>query len=297
MEKYRITVEKSGHGRSIDEILKEKLGLSRALLRKIKREGGVLLNGNPVLLQQRVEKGDTIALEMDFSGQSPIAPELTLLDIVYEDDCILVVNKPAGMLVHPVSGEETGTLANYVMGHWLQQGNRNPVFRPVYRIDRGTSGLVLVSKTHLVHLGLTRQLTAKTMKRVYIALAGGIISTGEGTVSKPIARKPGSIVEREVSPSGSPAVTHYRVLGRLPGICATLLEVTLETGRTHQIRVHLSHIGHPLLGDTLYGGNDGHIGRQALHSYRLLFTHPLTGDSLDLKGRLPGDMKKIINGR
>lgn len=290
-----LLVEKEDHGRAIGGLVRERLGVSRSLLRRIKREGSIILNGEPVTAVTRVKEGDTITLEMELGRQSDIIPDDGLLDIVYEDSCLMVVNKSAGMLVHPVAGERAGTLANSVLGHWLKKGKANPVFRPVYRIDRDTSGLVLVSGSHLAHLALERQLRAKTMRRVYIAVAGGKIAEERGTIDCPIARKPGSIVEREVSPGGKPAVTHYRVIKRLPAVGATVLEVTLETGRTHQIRVHMSHLGHPLLGDTLYGGDRIHIERHALHSYRLVFTHPASGRLVDLTGALPDDMKKLLD--
>lgn len=286
-------VGKEDSCRSVSAILKEKFGFSRSLLRKMKREGEVLLNGIPIFLNQRVDCGDILAFSLDFEGESRIDPDNERLDIAYEDEHILVVNKPPGKIVHPVGAERWGTLANSVMGHWLKSGKRNSVFRPVFRIDRDTSGLVLVSGSHLAHLNLVRQLMDKTMKREYIALAEGQIAKLQGTIVDPISRKAGSIIEREVSPSGSPAVTHYRVVKYLRDINATVTEVTLETGRTHQIRVHMSHLGHPLLGDTLYGGNCKYILRQALHSFQLTFCHPATGAKMSFKCEPPPDMQAL----
>lgn len=294
MDRVSLIVDKEDTGRTIAAILKERLFFSRTLLRRIKREGQVSLNGWQALLVDRVKEGDVLLVDTGFSQQSDIDPEEIPLYIVHEDNSLLAVNKPAGMLVHPVRRERHQTLANAVMFHWLKQGKRNAVFRPVYRIDRDTSGLVLVSGSHLAHLALVGQILGKTMKRLYIAMAEGMVQADWGTVDEPIDRKPGSIIERQVSPAGVPAVTHYRVIRRLPEINATVLELSLETGRTHQIRVHMAHLGHPLLGDSLYGGSCRHIKRQALHSYRLVFSHPQTGEKVDLRCSLPGDIKRLI---
>jgi len=290
----RHTAGKDDHNRTIAGVLKERYSMSRSLLRRIKREGSTFLNGDPVFLNERLKEGDTLIVEMDIGRQSQIDPEDITPDIIYEDDSLLVLNKPPGMLVHPVRRERSGTLANAIMGHWQKSGKAHGVFRPVFRIDRDTSGLVVVSGNHLAHLSLARQIQDKTMERIYIAVVGGLVSSQQGIIDLPIARKPGSIVEREVSPLGSQAVTHYRVIKRLPQINASVLEVKLETGRTHQIRVHMSHWGHPLLGDSLYGGRGGSIARQALHSYRAAFSHPLTGARMDLYCPLPQDMKELV---
>ncbi|MFZ5646372.1 MAG: RluA family pseudouridine synthase [Bacillota bacterium] len=294
MDSIIYVVGKDDDNRTISGILKERYSLSRSLLRRIKREGETLLNGIPVFMNQRVSEGDMLAIKLDFAGQSRIVPDNDLPDIIYEDENILIVNKPAGKLVHPVGKERLGTLANSVMGHWLKSGKTNPVFRPVFRIDRDTSGLVLVSGSHLAHLNLVRQIREKTMKRTYIAVAEGKVSTPQGVINAPIARRPGSFIEREVSPTGRSAVTRYRVIEYLPGINATVLEVNLETGRTHQIRVHMSHLGYPLLGDSLYGGSCDYIRRQALHSFRLAFFNPLTGAKMEFRCSPPEDMRELV---
>lgn len=296
MDRLQFIAGREDGGRTVAAVLKERFLFSRSLLRRIKKEGEVLLNGRQALLVERVKEGDKLLVSAGTFRQSDIEPGEIQPDIIYEDESILVANKPAGMLVHPVAGERRGTLANLVMGHWLRSGKQNPVFRPVYRIDRDTTGLVLVSGSHVAHLGLIRQLHEKTMKRKYIAVAEGRFSKPQGIIREPIARKPGSIIEREVSPSGAAAVTHYRVIKHLADINATVLEVGLETGRTHQIRVHLSYLGHPLLGDTLYGGACRHIARQALHSYRLALFHPATGAEMEFECLPPEDMQKLIGG-
>jgi len=293
LDRVSLVVGKDDAGRTVAAVLKERLLFSRSLLRLIKREGKATLNGEPAWLVDRVGEGDVIEAGWGTACRSDIDPEEIPLDIIYEDESLLVVNKPPGMLVHPVRRERRGTLANAVMGHWLKKGKQNPVFRPVYRIDRDTSGMVLVSADPVAHLSLAGQLRDKSLQRIYLALAGGLFRFKEGIISQPIDRKPGSIIEREVSPLGRPALTHYRVIRRLTEINATMLEVSLKTGRTHQIRVHFSHLGHPLLGDSLYGGDAALIGRQALHAYRISFRHPTTGNYIVLKSDLPEDMKKL----
>lgn len=288
-----IIVEKIYDNRSVESFLKQHMCYSRGLLRKIKRNGAVIVNGSPVLMAHRLKAGDVITVEINEEG-SEIQPQFIPLEILFEDKEVMVVNKPPHMLVHPLTGEPRGTLANAVIYHWLNTNSEALVFRPVYRIDRDTSGLVLISKNSLSYNKLLRQLTERTMLRTYIAVAEGYMHTAEGIIKLPLARKPGSIVQREVSEQGKSAVTRYKVVKTLPGIGASLLEVRLETGRTHQIRVHLSHMGHPLLGDTLYGGRIDYINRQALHVQRLKFVHPVTGLTVDLNCPSPADISKLI---
>lgn len=294
MDRIVLKIMPENDGRTVEGILRVEYFMSRSLLRKIKREGSVFLNEKAVFLRDRVKAGDNLAVSMDFDEKSHILPDHTPIEVVYEDNCLLAVNKPAGVIVHPVMCENTNTLANSVMGHWIEKGKTNPVFRPVFRIDRDTSGLVLIAGSRMAHAGLDRQLRNRAMRRTYIAVVHGQVHSDEGVIDMPVARKEGSMVERAVSDDGARAVTHYRVLKRLQKIDnASVLELLLETGRTHQIRVHMSHIGHPLLGDSLYGGSRDIISRQALHSYRIAFTHPETGDEMELKCDLPEDMKEL----
>lgn len=287
-------IDASDSGRTVGSVLKERLGISRCLSSRIRREGEVYINGNPGLFISRLKEGDILSVKMEFIESSNIEPEYISLDILYEDEDLLVVNKPPGMLVHPVAGEELGTLANGVMRHWLDSKKEHTVFRAVYRIDRDTSGMVLISGNHLAHLGLQRQLEDKTMERIYIALVEGMVREDRGTICLPIRRKPGSTMVREVAEDGRESVTNFKVLQRFPQVNASLLELSLGTGRTHQIRVHMSHMGHPLLGDTLYGGTIGPMSRQALHSHRLNFCHPITGKPCQFTCPLPQDMKAIL---
>lgn len=289
----KTTIKKPDINRTVEAVLKKQLGFSRGLTRKLKRNGEVYVNGAPVLLTHRVKAGDVLEICLP-EERSSIEPQDIPLKKIYEDEDLLVVDKPAGMLVHPLSNEPGGTLANAVMYHWLNSGSSAVVFRPVYRIDRDTSGLVLISKSKFTYYNLARQLQEKTMMRSYLALVQGFMSTAEGVIDLPIGRKPGSIIQREVSFGGKPAVTHFSVIRHMEKIHASLLKIKLETGRTHQIRVHMSHLGHPLLGDTLYGGPTNLIDRQALHAYSLNFLHPGSGVNMNLRCPLPKDILNVL---
>ena len=208
----KITIQKPEHGRTAAAVLKERLFFSRSLLRRTKREGEVLVNGEPIFLIDRLNEGDILEVNTELSRQSDITPEEIPLDILYEDDTLLGVNKPAGMLVHPVGRERQGTLGNAVMGHWQRNCKENSVYRPINRLDRDTSGLVLISGNPIAHLSFVKQMTEKTMRRSYIALAGGRFDVHQGTIDQPIGRKAGSIIEREVSPLGSQSKTNFNVV-------------------------------------------------------------------------------------
>lgn len=279
------------NGRTVADILKNSLGFSRSLVRALKREGAVRVNGEPVFLNARVRAGAELAISLPDCGYGAVLPEKMPLEVLLEDEDLLVINKPPGMLVHPLTGEAGGTLANAVVHRWSEQG-RTARFRPVYRIDRDTSGLVLVAANPFAYQGLVRQLTGKSMRREYLAVVRGHIHPERGILCFPIGRSEDSIVKRKVKADGKEAITQYRVLERLPG--GTIVKCSLETGRTHQIRVHLSHLGHPLYGDTLYGGSSGLIGRQALHAASLVFRHPRTGEMIHLESEFPPDITDLI---
>ena len=232
--------------------------------------------------------GDIITV--NWQQACTIIPTELPLTICYEDDYMLIIDKPAGMLVHPTTSEHLTTLANAVMHYF--SGKKLPYnFHPVHRLDRNTSGLVLIAKQpHIQHL-LSRN-DIKHIKRQYLALALGTLIPADGTIDAPIARHPDSIIQRIVDQNGQHAITYYKTLKVLNN--ASLIELTLLTGRTHQIRVHLSHIGHPLLGDDLYGGSRERIGRQALHAARLHFPHPVTGEIIDISSPLPADLRELI---
>ncbi len=268
--------------------LQKHTGASLTLWRKIKRSQSFCCNGilvNPALAT--VHPGDIISYEIpDTSRMEPI--DLPL-DIRYEDDTLLIVNKPAGQLVHPTSQNHIPTLANAVLFYY-KQTHQAYAFHPMHRLDRQTSGLVLIAKQpQLQHLLTTKN--GHCFQRKYLALIEGQLAPADGSIQSPIARKPGSIIERIVSPDGSPALTWYHTLATSPAM--SLLELTLATGRTHQIRVHLSSLGHPLLGDDLYGGSRKYISRQALHAAQITFNHPLNNKDISVNAELPDDMNSI----
>lgn len=286
------TVLPEDEGRRIRQILLSKLGLSHTLLQRLKEHERVLLNGLPVFLNQTARSGDQLSVDISFNEETLIIPEKMDLNILYEDDEFLVINKPPGILVHPVGKEQTGTLANGVIYYW-QTHDIQAKFRPIHRLDRKTSGLVLIGKNQFAHQHLFRQMVNRTVFREYLAIAAGALTPETGIINAPIARKPGSTVERIVAPEGQEAITHYKVIR-----CnheASLLSLHLETGRTHQIRVHLNYLGHPLLGDTLYGGSDGLIRRQALHSHQIRFIHPRFQEAVTFTAPLAADMQELLH--
>lgn len=273
----------------IKDFLRRHNGFSLTTWRKIKQSGTLLVNSQNASLLHTVHPGDIVTIR--WQQTCTITPVKLPLTICYEDEYILIVDKPAGILVHPTTSEHVTTLANAVM-HYFHVKELPYGFHPVHRLDRNTSGLVLIAKMpHIQHL-LSRN-EVKNINRQYLALATGAIKPAEGMIDAPIARHPDSIIQRIVDESGQHAITCYKVLKDLNN--ATLVELTLLTGRTHQIRVHLSHIGHPLLGDDLYSGSRELIGRQALHAARLSFNHPVANKMIDVSSPLPTDLAELVN--
>ena len=270
--------------------LAQNQGISNTIWKRIKHSGTFRVNGELVnAARTELKTGDIVTY--DILRPSNITAEDLPLDIRYEDDWLLVINKPAGQLVHPTTQEAHGTLANAVLFHYEQQGEAH-AYHPVHRLDRETSGLVLIAKQPQIQYKLSPK-GVKTFHREYLALIPGELTPSAGTVDAPIARALPSIILRKVSPDGQSARTHYETLRTNHQI--SLVHLTLETGRTHQIRVHMAHLGHPLLGDDLYGGTRERIDRQALHACRLSFTHPMTGQAISLEAPLPADMQRIVS--
>lgn len=264
-----------------------RLGISQTQKRKIKRSGTISINNVTASLMTPVSAGDHITV--DFAADKPaIVPSPAPLSIVYEDGSLMIVDKPAGMLVHPTVKLATGTLANAVLFYYQQQ-NLLYDFHPITRLDKNTSGLVLIAKQANIHRLLNNP--AKIAKE-YLAVAGGSVTFESGIIDAPIQRHPDSIIQRVIHPDGQSAVTHFQVLQRFA--TATLVSLKLVTGRTHQIRVHMAHIGHPLLGDDLYGGSTDKIGRQALHAARLELLHPISGKTIRVSSPLPPDMQELL---
>ena len=270
------------------DYLKRHENISSSLWKKIKRQNEFFLNGQKTAPTRAVVKpGDII--EYRITEQSKVIPADLPLTICYEDEYMLIAAKPAGMLTHPLTFEAENTLANAVMHHFQKTGQQIGC-HPLYRLDRNTSGLVIFAKLpQLQHLfGDNHQ----QLKRYYLAIVHGSISPPDGTVDAPIGRAADSIILHQVSLDGKRAITYYRTLKTYPDY--SLVELNLATGRTHQIRVHMAHLGHPLLGDDLYGGRRDLITRHALHAYRLQFTHPFTHEEITVESPLPADMQKLL---
>ncbi len=276
--------------------------ISRSYAAKLCEEGLVLCGGKPIDKKYRVKANDIIEIDLPEPEEMSAEPENIPLDVVYEDGDVIVVNKPQGMVVHPAAGNTSGTLVNALMYHCGGELSAiNGVIRPgiVHRIDKDTSGLLVAAKNNEAHLALSAQLKERKALRKYIALVNGIIKEDEGTINKPIARCPGDRKKMAVVKGGREAVTHYRVLERFPnrnGASYTLVECVLETGRTHQIRVHMASIGHSIVGDKTYGikKEKFNLKGQLLHARTIGFTHPRTGELCEFSSELPDYFTDIL---
>ncbi len=269
-------IQEQSNGMAVKEFLKQEARFSRQFFKRVKESGAVYLDGKPVRLHQSLETGANLKVVFPEERRSArIIPEALPLSIIYEDEDFIVLNKQAGIAVSPNAQHPSGTIANG-LAYYYDQHNISAAIHIVTRLDRDTSGLMVISKHQYGHALLAEH---TDLKRQYLALAEGIISEESGRISAPIGRKSGSIVEREVQPEGRHAETEYKIIHA--GKDRTLVELSLLTGRTHQIRVHMSHIGHPLLGDTLYGGKTSHwLAGQALHCCQVAFKHPFTSKPL-----------------
>ncbi|MFZ5753924.1 MAG: RluA family pseudouridine synthase [Bacillota bacterium] len=289
----QFVVESDREEMALGDYLHNVKHISAKALTRLKHHGQVLVNNELFLLKDRIKAGDRISLIYPPQHASEyLQPEYLPFNIIYEDQDVLVVNKEAGLCVHPTKGHPCGTLANGILYHWEAKGERAYVHF-VNRLDKDTSGLVLVAKHTYSAQQLFRQQRKGMISRRYLGLVKGVITEKSGTINLPIGRLPGKTTKRIISPEGLPAVTHFQVVEIINGY--TLLKLTLETGRTHQIRVHLSHLGYPLVGDELYGGESFLARRQLLHAFCLTFTHPRSGEELKFSVPWPKDMDHIIN--
>ncbi len=286
---YTVTEEDVIH--SVKVLLRKRLDFSSRLLRKLKLQGGVFVDGKPVLLYEKAKAGSVIsvALPEEVSG---FEPEDIPLDILYEDGDLLVLSKQPGFVCHPTKGHVNHTMANGIMKH-MQDREELYKIRFINRLDMDTSGVLLIGKNGYCQENFARQASAGKVVKRYVALAHGFVEADRGTIDLPIDLEVEDQVRRAVREDGYPSVTHYKVLERF-GKEFTLLELELETGRTHQIRVHLSHIGHPIVGDVLYGTASELIPRQALHACYLSFRHPVSGEDVAFEAPLPEDMVKLL---
>lgn len=288
---WTYTLQPTDDGKKYQDILERKFHFSHNLLQKLKQGERVWVNGKFSYLSSRGCSGETLTIELQTTESISIPGENLPLHILFEDDFVLAVNKPAGQVIHPTPRYPSGTLGNAVVGHWLAQGEKRP-FRPVHRIDRNTSGVVIIAKNQFSHQQIAWQLEHQQICKLYLGLVEGQVGKDEGIIDAPIGLVPGSFIQRQVSSEGLSAVTRFRVLKRFKDV--TLLQFILETGRTHQIRVHCQTLGHPLLGDDLYGGGITRISRQALHSSMYEFLHPLTGKKISIRAPWPEDLRKLL---
>ena len=299
MEEMQLLVEEEQAGERLDAWLAGVLpDYSRSYLQKQIKGADILLNGGTAKPGTICRPGDRIDLHLPDPEILPVVPEKMNLDILYEDGDLIFVNKPKGMVVHPAPGHSSGTLVNGLMAHCGKElSGINGVMRPgiVHRIDRDTTGVLVVCKNDFSHRSVAEQLAVHSITRKYFAIVNGRIEEEEGTVSLPVGRSKVNRLKMAVDPiGGKKAVTHYRVLERFKSY--TFIECRLETGRTHQIRVHMTHIHHPLLGDTLYGNlpHHWHLEGQTLHAGVLGLTHPRTGEYLEVTAPLPDYFEKLL---
>ncbi len=271
--------------------------LSRTRIQKLINDNGILVNGKPQKASYKININDLIQVEDIEVKDIELKPQNIPLDVIYEDSDIIVINKPKGMVVHPANGNPDGTLVNAIMA--LCKDSLSGIggqLRPgiVHRLDKDTSGLIIVAKNDIAHMKLSEQIKNHEVKKTYIALVRGVIKENNATIDIPIARSTKDRKKMAVSAEGRNAVTHFEVIKRYNGY--TLLKINIETGRTHQIRVHMSHIGYPIVGDAVYsnGKNPFGVEGQMLHAQRLEFKHPISGNILNLEAPLPDYFKVVI---
>lgn len=286
-------IVKDNKYQNINQILKQEFNISARLMHKLIVEKHVLLNDNITDTRLSVKFGDIICVNLDFEEESENIVSTNMnLDIIFEDDGLLLLNKPAEIAVHPSILHYEDSLSNGVKFYFDSIGLKRKI-RPVNRLDLNTSGLIVFAKNEYIQECLIQQMKSRTFEKEYIAIVNGDFDEAYGTINLPIARKDNSIIERCVSPNGQEAITSYQVLKnfQVDSEHLSVVKCSLKTGRTHQIRVHMSAIGHPLIGDSLYGVSSTLINRQALHSYRIAFVHPVSHKHLEFVCELPDDMK------
>ena len=292
-----LTAATEHAGVRLDAFLSADGALTRSQAARLIAEGRVRVNGKPAAKSARLSGGETVTVDVPQLRETALPPQNIPLDVVYEDDDVIVVNKPTGLVVHPAPGHPDGTLVNALLHHCGDSlsgigGEKRPGI--VHRIDRDTSGLIIAAKNDAAHLALSAQLKDHSLSRTYECLVTGNMKQDSGTVDAPIGRSSADRKKMAVAPTGRRAVTHWEVIARYPGV--THLRCRLETGRTHQIRVHMAYIGHPILGDTVYGAKKPVPGLtgQCLHATGLRFVHPRTGEPVELHCPLPPEFTAML---
>ena len=292
-----LTAATEHAGVRLDAFLSADGALTRSQAARLIAEGRVRVNGKPAAKSARLSGGETVTVDVPQLRETALPPQDIPLDVVYEDDDVIVVNKPTGLVVHPAPGHPDGTLVNALLHHCGDSlSGIGGELRPgiVHRIDRDTSGLIIAAKNDAAHLALSAQLKDHSLSRTYECLVTGNMKQDSGTVDAPIGRSSADRKKMAVVPTGRRAVTHWEVVARYPGV--THLRCRLETGRTHQIRVHMAYIGHPILGDTVYGAKKPVPGLtgQCLHATGLRFIHPRTGEPVELHCPLPPEFTAML---
>ena len=292
-----LTAPSEHAGERLDSFLSAALAISRSAAARLCEEGRVTAGGKSLAKNYRLTGGEVLTVEIPEAAETEVVAQDIPLDVVYEDEDVIVVNKPVGMVVHPAPGHSDGTLVNALLHHCAGSlsgvgGEKRPGI--VHRIDRDTSGLIIAAKNDAAHLGLSAQLADHTLARTYECLVVGNLREDSGTVDAPIGRHPTDRKKMAVVANGRRAVTHWEVIARYSGV--THVRCRLETGRTHQIRVHMAHIGHPILGDTVYGAKKPVPGLtgQCLHAVGLRFLHPRTGEAVELRCELPEEFRAYL---
>lgn len=286
---YKVSQEHEGL--ALESYLKQILQYSGRKIQKLTRQKGIVLNGKSVFLQKKVKFGDTLRVLNSEDAAYGVQPEEGFIEILYEDEYMLVVNKPAHQLVHPTGQTKNGTLANY-LAYELQQRNIVTTIRPVHRLDRETSGCIIFAKDSRSQFMLEQQLKDKRLKRIYWALVSGVVSPTSGTIDAPIGAHPTLPNRRAINQKGEQAITHYRTIHSYSDV--SLLELSLETGRTHQIRLHLSYLGYPIIGDGMYGIRSSRMNRQALHANSISFMELKNNREITIQAPIPKDFTDAI---
>ncbi len=294
----KIYIDEADVGKRIDAYLAENTEFSRANVQRLIENENIKVNGKKVKVSYKIQKDDEILIEYEEPKEISLKAQNIPVDVLYEDDDIIVINKPKGMVVHPANGNPDGTLVNAVMAICKDSlSGIGGEIRPgiVHRLDKDTSGVIIVAKNDKAHINLSEQIKKHTVEKTYIALVKGFVKENEATINMPIGRSTKDRKKMAVNKNGKNAVTHFKVIERFRNY--TLLEVKIETGRTHQIRVHLSEIGYPIVGDTTYsnGKNEWGIEGQCLHAKSLRFKHPINGKEMFIEAPLPQYFEDVIS--